>query len=695
MGLIDREIKPEQEINAVGMDDSLYLEDVKDVSTGETQRLDPIVEHVLERYNRSKNRRETSDELRWLESYRNYRGIYGPDVQFSEREKSRVFIKVTKTKVLAAYAQVVDVLFAGGKFPIGVEPTPKSIGRTPDAVYFDVKEQASKDTSATLVRSELGPFRKMLDRVKDVIKEGVGKTPSSATFEPVKMAAKNMEKQIHDQLEESDAAQHLRYAAFELCLFGHGIIKGPFAQDKEYPQWDESGVYTPIMKTIPKITSTSIWNFYPDADAKSMIECSYAVERHKMNKSQLRALKRRPHFRENSIDMAISYGPNYMRHTWEEILDDGASTVSNECYEVLEYWGVMDADVLESTDIDIPKEIAKLDEYQVNVWVCNNQIIRLVLNPFTPTRIPYQACPYELNPYSFFGIGVAENMLDTQMIMNGTMRMAIDNLALSGNVLIELDETHLVPGQNMEVFPGKVFRRSGGQPGQSIFGLKFPNVTNELIQMYDKARQLTDEATSMPSYAHGGTGVTGMGRTASGMSMLMGAAGLTTKATVRNIDDYILGPLGKALFAFNMQFNFDPEMTGDLDVIARGTESLMRNEVRSQKLLQFMQLTANPMDAPFVRRDYLLRELATSLDLEEDKTVNDPREAAIQAKLMKEMQDIMGVDPNQNQASQPNMGVNDPTGNGGGNIIPGNAPEPGAAGFTGGSGNPAERPPVA
>ena len=64
------------------------------------------------------------DEERWLRAYRNYRGVYGNDMAFTESEKSKVFVKITKTKVLAAYGQLVEVLFSSGKFPVGVEPTP-------------------------------------------------------------------------------------------------------------------------------------------------------------------------------------------------------------------------------------------------------------------------------------------------------------------------------------------------------------------------------------------------------------------------------------------------------------------------------------------------------------------------------------------------------------------------------------------
>ena len=64
------------------------------------------------------------DEQRWLKAYRNYRGLYGNDMAFTESEKSRVFVKITKTKVLAAYGQIIDVLFANKKFPLVVESTP-------------------------------------------------------------------------------------------------------------------------------------------------------------------------------------------------------------------------------------------------------------------------------------------------------------------------------------------------------------------------------------------------------------------------------------------------------------------------------------------------------------------------------------------------------------------------------------------
>ena len=652
-------------------------------------------------FRKSKDHR-LSDEERWLMAYRNYRGIYGPDVQFTETEKSQAFVKITKTKVLAAYAQIVDVLFAGSKFPVGIESrkypnnVAGAVNYDPNAITSEkVEEMAGvqytpkRPIARPDIEKDLGPYKAKLEPIADELEMGSGDSPSAVYFEPAKMAAQTMERKMHDQLDETSASKHLRSVAFETCLFGTGILKGPFAFDKEYPRWDEEGNYDPLYETIPKVEYVSIWDLYPDPDARNMAEAEYTIQRHRLNRTQLRALKRRPHFRTESIELAIEQGPQYQREYWEDALDESNNSESPDRFEVLEYWGVLDAELAEQADIDLPEEMEDRDEVQVNVWVCNGQILRLVINPFTPTRIPYSAVPYELNPYGFFGIGVAENMEDTQLLMNGFMRMAVDNGALSGNLLIEIDETNLVPGQDLSVYPGKVFRRQGGQIGAAIHGTKFPNVSNELLMMFDKARQLSDEATGIPSYSHGVGGVMGVGRTASGMSMLMGAAAQNIKAVVRNLDDYLLAPLGKALFAFNMQFNFDQIYTkGDLAVTARGTESLMRNEIRSQRLLQFMQMTANQQMAPFVKYDFILRELAASMDLDEDKIMNDPREAMIQAKMMAEIQAMM-PQPDPAQAAPAPGGApspQDPTGNGNGNIAPGSAPEPGAPGFTGAGG---------
>jgi hypothetical protein len=163
----------------------------------------------------------------------------------------------------------------------------------------------------------------------------------------------------------------------------------------------------------------------------------------------------------------------------------------------------------------------------------------------------------------------------------------------------------------------------------------------------------------------------------------MSAANGSVRTVIKNVDDYLLGPLGKAFFSFNMQFDYDPEIKGDLEVKAMGTSSLMANEVRSQRLMQFLQVVQGPTTAPFAKMEYIIREISDSMDLDPDKTTNSMSEAAIQAEILKKFQEknppeAPAVDPKAPQA---------PTGGApAGGIGTGSVPIPGEQGFSANTG---------
>ena len=103
--------------------------------------------------------------------------------------------------------------------------------------------------------------------------------------------------------------------------------------------------------------------------------------------------------------------------------------------------------------------------------------------------------------------------------------------------------------------------------------------------------------------------------------MLMGAANVALKSTIKNIDDFLLEPMVDALFHFNMEFGMNEKAKGDLKVISRGSTALVQKEVQSQRLLQFLSLVSNPMDAALVDRNQLLRDIAQSLDIDPDEVI--------------------------------------------------------------------------
>jgi hypothetical protein len=488
------------------------------------------------------------DESRWLRAYNDFRGRYDAGVHFRENERSRVFVKIPKTKTLAAYGQLVEVIFAGNKFPIGIRPTEKPTG-VAEKAHFDPngKGEPEEELAPELQVGFPGDGHKS---AKDSILGGLaaifpaGKfspgrslDPKKPQVNPADEAAREMETHIHDQLTETHAAREMRSALFQSALYGTGIVKGPFNYKKTIHRWeietpedleeaDTKRVYTPEFKVVPRMEHVSVWNLYPDPNADCIEDCEFVIERHRLNRSQFRNLAKRPFFKREALGECLEKGPNYVDRGYESNLDDAQHTSRNmNRWEVLEYWGV----------------------------------------------------------------GVPENMADSTMLMNGHARMAIDNLALSGNLIFDIDESALVPGQPTDIYPGKIFRRQSGAPGQAIHGIKFPSTTTENLAMFDKWRQIADEETGIPSYSHGQTRVQSTTRTAAGMSMLMGAAALNIKTVVKNIDDYHLKPIGEGFYYWNMQFNPDVRIQGDLRVKALGTDALMQKEVRSQRIQQFLQ----------------------------------------------------------------------------------------------------------
>jgi len=707
-----------------------------------------LVAKINSRFQQCETTRE-DDEDRWLQAFHNYRGRYFKNVAFRDHEKSRVFVKVTKTKVLAAYGQLIDVLFGANKFPLTIQETRVPEGIDEYAHLNPLKEQMGMNqneqptpgiegnmdytpgepiiqqsngglgfpgdgndlapgaTFGSLNNdANLGSLEKEYEDAD--LTSGPAPSPEMPQIKPAQIAARRLEKLILDQIEESNGSVELRSAIFEACLLGTGIIKGPFTYNKTLHKYTDTGngrEYAPETVKVPKMEFVSIWDFYPDPNARNMEEAEFVIQRHRLNRNQVLDLTNRPFFNKQAIMECLRMGAKYNKKSWETDIDLEKSQypdIESNRFEVLEYWGTIDAMSAREEGLELDESIDDMEEVQVNVWMIRDKVIRIVQNPFKPFRTPYQSFVYEKNPYTFFGIGVPENMDDAQQIMNGHARMAIDNLALAGNLIFDVDESALASNQTMEVFPGKIFKRQAGSPGQSIYGLKFPNTAVENMQMFDKFRQLADESTGLPSYSHGQTGVQSMTRTASGMSMLMGAASLNIKTVIKNIDDQLIKPLGEALFQWNMQFyEGDLPIHGDLEIKATGSSSLMKKEVRSQRLTMFLQTVQNPAIAPFVRMSEVIKELAHSLDLDPAEILNTKDEAEIYAKIIGQQNANKGTSP---EAPIPGElgamggdggvppqtpGANNP-GNGESPIGPGNTPMPGEMEFTGQTEEPAQ-----
>jgi hypothetical protein len=204
----------------------------------------------------------------------------------------------------------------------------------------------------------------------------------------------------------------------------------------------------------------------------------------------------------------------------------------------------------------------------------------------------------------------------------------LDDVAMTGNQLeINVDrlDDRSVNNAN-KIRPWKIWYRSGGDESYNAIHVhKVPSIGTELIQIITMVRNFIDDETSLPSLISGSpTQESAPGsETASGMSMLMGAAQVVIKSVVKNIDDFLVRPLIKTYYSFNMEWSEDDKIKGDMKINALGSNILVAREIQSRNMTEFLSITANEFDMPLIKRPGILRKIAKNMGLDEEDIKTD------------------------------------------------------------------------
>lgn len=587
-------------------------------------------------------RRET--EIRWLEDLRQYRGQYNPTVLAQiGPNRSKAFVRKTRVKVKTVNSRVADLLFpAGSEKNWTIENTPVP------SISDDQRNQIVQQL--TQANQGQQPDQQSLDK---------------AVLEVAQNASKGMSKVIEDQLVEARYKKACVQAIHSAHLYGTGLIKGPLVEKKVRTQFVfEGGKWQPKSQTYitPFVDYVPLWRWYPDMSATNIDDCRYAYERHLMTKSDMAALAERKAFNGDKIRQYILANPdgqiNKLAVDSElKVIGDreASQNAKGGQYEVLERWGWLDGTMLIQAGVSIPEDRAH-ESFFSNVWLLpNGDVIKAVLQPINGVTWPYHLYHFDKDETSIFGEGLASIMRDDQTMINAATRMALDNAAITAGPMLEVSIGQLSTTDRVnEMHPWKVWMRNGTNAGMpAIRAIDLPSHLNELFQLVQLFETNSDEVTAIPRYMTGENATAGAAGTASGMSMLMGAANIVIKDLITSWDEGVTRPFLQALYRWNMQFHHDPSIKGDFDVKARGTASLVAKEVRAQQLNNFASMVANPMDAPYVKRDKLLmqraevNELSDVIKTEEEMQAeqNNPQaqqamqqQQALQQAQMAEMQ---------------------------------------------------------
>jgi len=617
-------------------------------------------------------RTETEDE--WIEDLRQFSGQYSPEIlarlNSDAGTRSTVFVGLTRTKVMAAYSRIVDLLFQQSDAFFSIKPTPRP--KISEIKRTKMQQNLVQNMMALAQGQPPEVIQQVFLENEDKIEKGLQKQEEDLAEE----AAKEMQTDIRDQLVEQNADQKLKEAMLEACIYGSGALKsGTIKIDvtQSYERVpDEMGNETFQMseqeEVKPEIESVSIFDLYPDPYCTSLEDCSGLFRRHILTRRQFRELADLPSF-DTEIILSVLKDNRKGNHSEEghertrrEIAGMQQQTESGR-FDLLEYWGSIDGYDLQDSGVQLPEGADPSEEYDANVWLSGNKVIKASLNVVKGYRIPYQIFPYERTPHQFWGVGVPRMMRDSQTTMNAATRIWLDNMALSSGPMVEVNTDLLAAGEDpTDLHPWRVFLRSGGDGSMPAVRYYQPTANaNGLNQIIEIFRRFADETTSLPSYTHGEQSQ-GLNKTATGMSMLMGAANVALKSTIKNIDDFLIRPMIESMFHFNMEFGTNERAKGDLKIVARGSTALIQKEVQSQRLLQFLSLVSNPMDASLVDRAKLLRDIATSMEIDADKVIKTEEQINAEQQAILQQQSMLAQASEGNQDAGPDGGMAVPNG---------------------------------
>lgn len=588
---------------------------------------------LLSEFDRARADRQEIEQ-RWLKDLRQYKGIYEPDVESKfDKNRSRVFVRKTRVKVRTLNARMRDLLFPNGStlnWTIGATPKPS------------ISPEQRKQIIAGLLRDKIEPTQAAYDK---------------AVSDFAANAAKRMGKTIEDQLADTkyrDVALKVLHSGH---VYGHGILKAPLVEKKVRTRFSadpKTGRWTIQNEAYaaPYIEHVPVWRWYPDMSALELKDCRYCWELHRMPYHRLAGLASRKAFNGEAIrQYMLSHAQGALLQTNFDTelrsLGERKSVQINDTrqYDVLERWGWIEATRLAECGVKVPSE--RLHEsFFANIWLLpNGTVIRASLQPINGVTWPYHLYYMDKDDVSIFADGIPAVMRDDQDMINASTRMLLDNAARCAGPQYEINTRLLATNERItETFPFKVWARSGDDPtAQAVRIIDVPSHINELSAIKQLFEESADEVLALPRFMNGENATTGAAGTASGMSMLMGAANLSVKDLVTNYDDGVTSSFITAIYRWNMQFSRDESIKGDYNIVATGASSLVAKEVRNNQLVQFTT-TLQPEERARVKWNETLKAKAESLDMghivmtddEAKQAMNDP--ANQQAAQMQQMQ---------------------------------------------------------
>lgn len=606
--------------------------------TEKTQLDDDLSGYVKKCFDASKSHRETAGiNKRLLSALRNMRGEYDAETLKAIQQfgGSEIYARVTATKVRTLAAALREVYTAAER-PWTIVPTPvpalQSEGKDKELVDELVNSEIQEVLQTT---GQPPPDALIAER-----RAKVAQTLAEARLKQARDAAELRELQIDDVMVEGGYYEALWAALYDISMYPIACIKGPVVRYRKVLKWGPDGV--PVADSVAKMLweAPSPFDLYFAPWAKSPQD-GYIIHRQSITQTDLESLRGLPSYSTERINQVLEAGPekktewdNYTEaeratHEARERPSEGDYDIDRP-WTMLEFHGTVPTHILATWG-----EVAGLTDTayaaDITCWMINDQIIGVRRNPHPTGRKPFYVTSFEPIPNSVYGNCLNDLLEDIQNVSNAALRALVNNMAIaSGPQVIRNEDRFAANQENTDkLWPWKVWdvvdSMFGNASSKPIDFFQPESNANELLAVYQAFITVADEVSTIPRYMNGSAqGTGGALRTASGLSMLMETANRSIKQVVGTIDREMVETAVEDVHVYLALTKPELSVSGDINIVARGSKELLQKETLRMRRIEFLQTTANPIDAQIIgapARSAILREVAKDLGLPTESIV--------------------------------------------------------------------------
>jgi hypothetical protein len=618
-----------------------------------------LASHIRSRWDSARTAKRDLEE-RMLKCLRQRNGEYDPDKlqEIKEQGGSDIYINLTSVKCRAATSWLRDTLLGTGQdkpWAIAATPNPTM----PPEILEELKARLANELMIHIQQGGAQPTESELRTMAMTMKDEADREMREESADRVA----RMERKMEDQLQEGGWHQAFNEFLDDIVTFPYAVLKGPIKRRRKTLKW-ENGALVPTEEIRNEWERVDPFMMYW-APWSWELGDGYVIERHRMTADDLQALIDVPGYNNDAIRTVLNdFGTMGMKQwLWTDASKAQAegkyvteAIISGDLIDALQLWDSVKGSLLIEwglTEKEIPDPALN---YPCEVWLIGSVVIRAVLNYDPLGRKPYYLTSYENLPGSVDGKGVTDLCRDSQAMVNSSARSLANNMGISSGPQVGVNISRLPPGEDItDMHPWKIWQFS-----QSDYGDNSPPLTffqpgsnaNELMAVFEKFSARADEDTMIPRYMTG-ENTPGAGRTSSGLSMLISNAGKGIKQVISNIDKNVITPAIERLYQDNLRYSQDPDLIGDVNIVATGASSLVIKEAEAVRRNEFLQLVLNsPVAQQIVGMNgtaELLRDSAKNLSGNVDRIVPDRKELAVVqqqqqqiAQLQEQLAMIMG-----------------------------------------------------